>query len=406
MIQFVIRVVIRAMVQRPRHVMAIPLAGMFAVLVAVGLRADGPAAAVKIPPRAERTPAERTALIRHLRQAYAAAPANWPAPHVDPGVEWRELGLLPAVDHPEANPSSTAKAALGRGLFFDPRLSKTGGMSCGSCHQPDRGWADGKGVSVPHGTIAGRNTQTIMNAAFQRHLFWDGRSATLETQVAEALTNPLEMAATPDHVIDAVATDPAHSARYAEAFPGRPLEFAAVAAAIACFERTIVGGKSRFDGFLRGDHAALSDAELLGLDLFRREGRCLNCHHGPVFSDGQFHDLGLSFHGRSNEDLGRFGVTHDPADKGRFRTPSLRDVTNTAPYMHTGMFQLRGVLAMYNAGMVTLKRQPYERDDPGFPLKSPLLRPLGFNRQDLADLEAFLGALAEPAPRLPPSGRE
>ena len=148
--------------------------------------------------------------------------------------------------------------------------------------------------------------------------------------------------------------------------------------------------------------AALTDAELIGLDLFRREARCLNCHHGPTFTDGRFHDLGLSFHGRSNEDLGRHAITKDPADKGRFRTPTLRNVTRTAPLMHTGMFELRGVLSMYNAGMVTLKRQPYERNDPHFPVKSPLLKPLGLNKQDLADLTAFLGSLEEPKRRVRP----
>jgi cytochrome c peroxidase len=177
-----------------------------------------------------------------------------------------------------------------------------------------------------------------------------------------------------------------------------------VVEAVACFERTIVSGRSRFDRFMRGDAEALADAEILGLDLFRREARCMHCHHGPTFSDGRFHDLGLSFFGRSNEDLGRHAVTGAAGDKGRFRTPTLRDVTHTTPLMHTGMFELRGVLNMYNAGMVTLKRQPYQRDDPLFPVKSPHLKPLGLNRQDLADLEAFLAALAEPRQRvLPPA---
>lgn len=122
----------------------------------------------------------------------------------------------------------------------------------------------------------------------------------------------------------------------------------------------------------------------------------MNCHHGPTFSDGRFHDLGLSFYGRSNEDLGRHAITGEAGDKGRFRTPTLRDVTRTTPLMHNGMFELSGVLNMYNAGMVTLKRQSYQRNDPTFPTKSPLLKPLGLNRQDLADLAEFLGALEEP----------
>jgi cytochrome c peroxidase len=390
-----------------RHGMALLLAYALAFFGVPRIAAEQPVDTGKIPPRAERTTAERTALARRLRQAYAGPPAAWPAPHVDPGIEWRELGLLPAVEHPPGNPYGTSKAALGRALFFDPRLSANGQMACATCHEPDRGWAENRAVSIAHGLVPARNTPTVRNAAFQRSFFWDGRAASLEDQAAEALTNQHEMAATHEHVIDTIASNPRYREWYTEAFPGRPLEFAAVVEAIACFERTLVGGRSRFDAFLRGDAAALSDAEVLGLDLFRREGRCLTCHHGPTFSDARFHDLGLSFHGRSNEDLGRFCVTHDAADKGRFRTPSLRDVTNTAPYMHTGMFQLRGVLNMYNAGMATLKRQPFERDDPTFPVKSPLLKPLGLNRQDLADLEAFLGTLAEPAtpgpqPQLPP----
>ena len=387
--------------------MAILLAGLLGLPLAARGTADEPAAPAKMRPRAERTTAERTALARRLRQTYAGPAAAWPAPHVDPGLEWRELGLLPAVEHPPVNPYGRSKAALGRALFFDPRLSANGQMACATCHEPDRGWADNRAVSIAHGLVPARNTPTVLNAAFQRSFFWDGRAASLEAQAAEALANPHEMAATPEHVIDTIDTNPEYREWYADAFPGRPFEFAAVVEAIACFERTLVGGRSRFDAFLRGDAAALTDAEVLGLDLFRREGRCLNCHHGPTLSDGRFHDLGLSFHGRSNEDLGHFCVTHDAADKGRFRTPSLRDVTHTAPYMHTGMFQLRGVLNMYNAGMATLKRQPFERDDPTFPVKSALLKPLGLNQQDLADLEAFLGTLAEPAtpgpqPQLPP----
>lgn len=125
----------------------------------------------------------------------------------------------------------------------------------------------------------------------------------------------------------------------------------------------------------------------------------MNCHHGPTFSDDRLHVLGLSFFGKSNEDLGRYAVSGDPADSGRFLTPSLRDVTRTTPLMHSGLFSLSGVLNMYNAGMGRPRRRGYRQDDPLFPVTSPHLRPLGLNRQDLADLSAFLGALEEPADR-------
>jgi cytochrome c peroxidase len=376
-----------------------------ATWLAIGTsRAAEPAAPAKKPPRPERSAAERSAAARQLRDVYRRPPASWPAPHVDPGIEWREIGLLPQVVHPEKNPFNAAKAELGRLLFYDARLSADGKMACVSCHEPSLGWADGRAVSQPHGRTPDRNTPTIRNVAFQTHLFWDGRADSLERQVEDALTNPAEMAADRDAVVRLLARSPGYRKRFAEAFAGRPLEFAAVVEAVACFERTIVSGRSRFDRFMRGDAEALADEEILGLDLFRREARCMHCHHGPAFSDGRFHDLGLSFFGRDNEDLGRHAVTGAAGDKGRFRTPTLRDVTHTTPLMHTGMFELRGVLNMYNAGMVTLKRQPYQRDDPLFPVKSPHLKPLGLNRQDLADLEAFLAALAEPRQRvLPPA---
>jgi cytochrome c peroxidase len=354
------------------------------------------------PPRPDRTAAERDAEARRLREVYRGDRNGWPPPFVDPQIDWREIGPLPDVVHPESNPANPAKVMLGRMLFFDPRLSASGKLACASCHEPNLGWADGRTVSQPLKPAPARNAPTIRNTAFHESLFWDGRAASLEEQAEQALGNPVEMGAGREHVVGTVSRIPWYRDRYAEAFPDEPVTFDGVIRALACFERTIVSGRSRFDAFVAGETAALSDAELIGLDLFRREARCMNCHHGPMFSDGRFHDLGLSFYGRSREDCGRHAVSGDPEDMGRFRTPSLRDVTRTTPLMHTGMFQLPGVLAMYNAGMVTLKRADFQRDDPLFPVKSPHLKPLGLNRQDLADLAAFLGALEEPRHRVMP----
>jgi cytochrome c peroxidase len=352
--------------------------------------------AAGLPPRSERTPEQRAAHAASLRRAYQGEPSTWPEPLVAPGVEWRELGPLAVVDHPADNPFSPDKAALGRILFHDPRLSRGGTLACVSCHEPNLAWADGRIVAEPPGRKPRRNTPSILNAAFESRLFWDGRAASLEEQVAEALTNAGEMAATPDRVERLLSGSPEYRRLFAAAFPDGSIAFPRVVAAVACFERTIIGGESRFDQFVRGKPAALTDAEFIGLDLFRREGRCLTCHHGPTFSDGRFHNLGLSYYGRPHEDLGRQAITHDSADAGRFRTPGLRNVTRTGPHMHNGMFDLQGVLRMYNAGMVTAKRHPHQLDDPLFPVKSPLLQPLGLNRQDLDDLAAFLAALEEP----------
>jgi len=356
-----------------------------------------------LPKRPPRTAAERTALAATLRDRYSQPADRWPSPHVDAGVRWREIGRLPDAVHPPANPYGRAKEELGKTLFFDPRLSGSGHLACASCHDPDLAWADGRTVSFGHlRTPLSRNAPSIRNIAFQPALFWDGRAASAEQQAEQVLLNPDEMHETREQVVATLAAVAGYRALFAAAFGDGEVTFDRTAQALACFQRTVVGGHSRFDRFQAGERDALSEEEILGMDLFRREARCMNCHHGPAFSDGGFHNLGLSYYSRGNEDLGRYAVTHEAADVGRFRTPSLRDVTRTAPLMHNGLFELSGVLNMYNAGMPTLKRQDYQRNDPLFPVKSPHLKPLGLNRQDLADLAAFLSALEEPRHRMRP----
>jgi cytochrome c peroxidase len=353
--------------------------------------------------RPERSDTERTRTASELRVTYAGPTAGWPPPHIDDGIAWRELGLLSLPEHPPHNPHSPAKERLGKALFFDPRLSGSGLLACASCHDPDLAWADGRTVSFGHlRRPLSRNAPSIRNVAHQATLFWDGRASSIEEQARAVLLNPAEMNVTREQVVESIAADGRYRGLFQAAFGDGTISFERTAQAIACFERSVVGGGSRFDRFLRGEREILTDSEILGLDLFRREARCLHCHHGPLLSDGAFHDVGLSYYGRSTEDRGRYAVTGDPSDMGRFRTPSLRDVTRTGPLMHNGLFELRGVLRMYNAGMPALKRQPFQEHDPLFPVKSPLLRPLGLNRQDLADLEAFLGSLEEPRHRVRP----
>ena len=372
--------------------------------VPVARRTEGAPTTSKLKPRAERSADERLKLAGELRQLYSAPPEQWPAPHIDPGVAWRELGLLPKVEHPADNPHSAAKELLGKTLFFDPRISGSGQLACASCHDPDLHWADGRTTSFGHTRkLLGRNSPTIRNVAFATSFFWDGRAATLEDQARQVLQNPDEMHATPEHVVSVLAPEKGYQILFCDAFDDETITFDRVAEALACYQRTLVGGASRFDAFLKGKSEALTDREVLGLDLFRRDGRCLHCHNGPLFSDGQFHEVGLSYYGRSKyEDLGRHRVTASPQDVGRFRTPSLRDVTATTPLMHNGLFELRGVLNMYNAGMPTLRRKPEQTNDASFPTKSPHLKPLGLNSQDLEDLASFLAALEEPKQRVRP----
>ena len=169
---------------------AVVTACIVATLVVVGvggLANAQPASADKKSTRPERTAAERADAARQLREVYRGVPATWPAPHVDPGVEWKEIGLLPPVVHPESNPLNDAKVTLGKMLFFDARLSASGKIACVSCHEPNLGWSDGRTVSQPHFKDPGRNTPTIRNAAFHAALFWDGRASSLEEQAVDAL---------------------------------------------------------------------------------------------------------------------------------------------------------------------------------------------------------------------------
>jgi len=379
----------------------LPILTLLALGIGPLLEIRGQETPSRKPPREEPSPEQRAERIRELRALYSQPPEMWPEPHVDDDVTWRELGLLPEMEHPESNPYTEAKERLGKTLFFDPRLSGSGQMACASCHDPDLGWADGRTISFGNQRKPlARNAPTVRNSGFHEVLFWDGRATGLEDQARQVLLNPDEMHATEEHVTGVLKGIPEYGELFCEAFGDEIISFDRAAEALACFQRTIVGGRSRFDAFLKGKHDALSDEAISGLDLYRREARCMNCHHGPVFSDGKLHDVGLSYYGRLYEDLGRHRVTGAAEDVGKFRTPTLRDITSTAPYMHNGLFELPGVLNMYNAGMPTLKRKEEQEDDPMFPTKSPHLKSLGLNRQDLNDLLAFLKSLEEPKQRI------
>lgn len=345
-----------------------------------------------------------------LRAAYAKPPAEWPAPTIDAGVAFVELGRVTRQPAP-TDAQGKAKVELGRALFFDGRLSGTQEMACASCHDADLAWADGRTTSFGHGfKPLRRNAPSILNAASMPSLFWDGRAKSLQDQALMVFTNAEEMATEAKEIERKLGTSKGYRERFAEAFGDDEPRIERVLEALAAFERTIQSdGSSAFDRFLGGDHEAMSDEEIRGLHLFRTKARCANCHHGPLLTDHGFHDLGLSYYGRDLEDLGRVRVTKDPGDTGRFRTPSLRNVTRTAPYMHNGLFDLPGVINMYSAGMVTLKPKDAQKDDPAFPKKSPLLQKLDLTASEKEDLLAFLGALEERRrrmrpPQLPPFG--
>jgi cytochrome c peroxidase len=361
-----------------------------------------------LPARPAPSAEERAAHLKQVREWYERDPALWPAPLLDEGVEHRELGPIPAMMYPADNPADPAKESLGKQLFFEPRLSGSRQIACASCHDPDLGWSDGRTTSFGHNRRKlARNAPSILNGGYRRTLFWDGRASSLEAQAVAVLSNVDEMHSGDEVVVTHLSEIPEYVEAFHEVFGVDQPRLDEVAKALGAFERTIVSEAVRFDSFVAGRYNAMTDEELSGLHLFRTDARCLNCHNGPLLTDDKFHNIGLSFYGRAFEDLGRYNVTGEAADVGAFRTPSLRDVTRTGPYMHNGLFDIDELLRLYNAGMPNDRIRADETHKTPAPTKSPHLRPLGLNAIDLADLAAFLESLEEshrkfPTPKLPP----
>ncbi len=322
--------------------------------------------------------------------AYRQPIEHWPAAQTHP-----EAGavaeLAPLSPLPPVNWHTPATEALGQQLFFDPRLSGSGQHACASCHDPDLGWADGRRFAFGHDRQSGtRNSMSILNAAWFDQLFWDGRADGLLDQALQPITNPVEMNANLEDVLSRLNRIPGYRRAFSAAFGAGPIDADQLAKALAAFERRIVSRPNRLDRFINGQYDALNDQEIFGLHLYRTRAGCLNCHHGQLYSDGQFHHTGLSYYGRQYEDIGRELATGQAADRGKFRTPSLRDLAYTGPWMHNGLFpSLRGILNMYNAGMIGSSQL-----HPDLPPLSPLIRPLQLNTSELDALEAFLASLS------------
>ncbi|MFV0415614.1 MAG: cytochrome-c peroxidase [Chthoniobacterales bacterium] len=324
-------------------------------------------------------------------------PEKWPPAEADASVKVREIAPLP-----EPMKFDKAKAALGIKLFFDPRLSGSQQMSCASCHAPELAWSDGLGLPRGnHRKQLKRNTPPLLNVAHQKHFFWDGRVDSLSSLVLAVIGNRDEMHGSYGDIIQRIQKQEVYQKDFKNIYGAEDISAQKIGEVVAEFLKTIQSrGKSRFDRFVAGDQKQLSDQEVLGLHLFRTKAGCMNCHSGPYFTDDSFHDLGLSYFGRSLEDLGRYHITKNPEDSGKFKTPGLRNVTRTAPYMHVGLFPLRGVMNLYNAGMPTLKRKPGQENDPLFPTKSPLLKPLNLSPDEITAIMAFLGTLEERPQRM------
>ncbi len=315
----------------------------------------------------------------NLREIYSRPPAQWPRPTIDPGVKWKELGMLPAS--PINADSLKHLIALGKKLFFDPRLSGSGNIACATCHRPELSWTDGKSRSVGHeGQSNKRNSPSIQNVWFYSSLFWDGRSHSLEDQAFAPINSESEMHGDMQTLPENLKKIKGYVPLFDSAFGDAAIDPDRITGAIAAFERSIVSRRSRFDEFLSGNKYALTETELHGLHLFRTKARCMNCHNGQLLTDNSFHNNGFA-----QEDKGRYSVTHKDDDLGKFKTPSLRDVVFTKPYMHDGsMISLAGII----------KR--YDQVQPGVKDLDALLRPLKLTKQEKSDLLAFLQAISAP----------
>jgi cytochrome c peroxidase len=258
---------------------------------------------------------------------------------------------LPAVVWPADNPYSAARVELGRNLFFDPRLSSNGTVACATCHPPEHAFSGGepppRGVT---GVALRRRAPTLINRAYGRSQFWDGRAATLEAQINGPVTNPDEMGATPAGVVRTISSIAGYAALFEQAFGDRQVTYERIGKAIASFERTIVSGNSPYDRFLNGDKRALSAGAKRGLDIFERTGECSECHNGYNFTDEKFTGLGIGPDVQP-PDPGLEGITGKRRDEGKFKVPTLREVVHTGPYMHDGRFRtLDDVLEFYRKG--------------------------------------------------------
>ncbi len=276
---------------------------------------------------------------------------------------------------PDDNPPTPDKIAFGKQLFWDKRWSKSGKVACVSCHQPDHGWTDPERFSMNfEGKPTPRRAPTIVNRLFSDRQLWTGLRASLEDQAKNDGNR------SDDTVVAHLSAVPTYREQHRKVF-GRELDADGVAKAIAAFVRTIVSGDAPYDRFKAGDKNAMSASAQRGLALFEGKALCVRCHAGFNFTDEGYRNIGVGMD-KEKPDLGRFIVTKNEADKGAFKTPTLRDVAKRGPYMHDGSEKtLADVVAFYNKGGV---KNPWLSSD---------IKPLGLTAQEQADLVEFMKAL-------------
>jgi cytochrome c peroxidase len=321
----------------------------------------------------------RTLVASAALAAASAAQAEAVLPAGSPNQ--REAYRLRApVAQPEHNRSTPERVELGKLLFFDPRLSRSGVTSCATCHNPALAWGDGLALGVGDGMkTLGRRTPTLLNVAWSELFFWDGRAASLEEQALGPIASPDEMNLPLDQLTARVAAIPGYQQAFRSAYPDETISPQTIAKAIAAYERTIVSHTAPFDRWAAGEEGAISDAAKRGFALFDGAAQCSKCHSGWRFTDDAFHDIGVP-----GEDRGRGKLLPQiGAVQFAFKTPTLRNVDRRAPYMHDGSeATLEAVIELYELGG-RAKR-------PSLALE---IEPLALSPQDKSDLVAFLKTL-------------
>ncbi|MCG8534855.1 MAG: c-type cytochrome [Pseudomonadales bacterium] len=299
--------------------------------------------------------------------------------------EW----LLPdEAPYPKGNKPNEARVELGKMLFFDPRLSGDGNMSCATCHSPLFGWSDGlptaKGFKSQ---VLGRATPVVTNSAFYTLQMWDGRKKSLEDQAIGPMLSSAEMNVDIGSAIRFLNDSPVYVEAFKKAYPGEGVNENTLAKAIASFERTIISNNSPFDQWVKGDKKAMTAQQINGFKLFvdPEKGNCAVCHSAPNFSDSGFHNIGLASWGHENPDMGRYAIKPLRLMKGAFKTPTIRDITLSAPYFHDGSaMTLEDVVTHYNKGGEVQTNL------------SPNMKTLNLSQSEQADLVEFMKALTTP----------
>ena len=312
-------------------------------------------------------------------------------------LEWgqEQLGFSNLPTYPAENPMTAEKIELGRKLFFDPLLSLDNSVACASCHQPEDGFASSEKVAVGiEGKLGTRNAPTVLNRGFGKHFSWDGKSDSLEAQVLVPLTNPNELGnASVEQVVNRLRQNAEYGKLFAKVFASDQADSVGnaevvnaenLSKAIAAFERALVYGDSKVDKFRNAEYTALSREARQGMWIFESRGGCWKCHSGENFTDEDFHNTGVSFKSES-KDVGRFEQTKNTDDRFKFKTPTLRGVGLTAPYMHDGsVTSLKEVVQFYNEGG--------SPDDSGLDKD---MKPLNLTDEEVGFLVEFLKALSQ-----------